>query len=61
MIQALRLHGPFKGLALGLWRILRCHPFSRGGEDPVPLPKSMSPAAESHPPSLEGTERINHE
>ncbi len=36
MIEALRVHGPLKGLALGLWRILRCNPFSRGGDDPVP-------------------------
>ena len=24
------------GTALALWRVLRCHPFSRGGFDPVP-------------------------
>ena len=36
MIEALRVHGPFKGLGLGLWRILRCNPFCRGGFDPVP-------------------------
>ncbi len=36
MIEALQLHGPFKGLGLGLWRILRCNPFSKGGYDPVP-------------------------
>ena len=39
MIQALRLHGPLRGLGLGLWRILRCNPFTRGGYDPVPPPK----------------------
>ena len=27
---------PFKGLALGTWRIGRCNPWSRGGVDPVP-------------------------
>ena len=36
MVQALRIHGPVRGLGLGLWRILRCNPFSKGGYDPVP-------------------------
>jgi len=35
MIQSLRKRGLIVGLALGLWRILRCNPFSRGGNDPV--------------------------
>ena len=35
-IEALRIHGAFKGSALSLWRLLRCHPFSKGGYDPVP-------------------------
>ena len=36
MIQAIRIHGPIKGLGLGAWRILRCNPFSNGGIDHVP-------------------------
>jgi putative membrane protein insertion efficiency factor len=36
MVQALARHGAVKGLALGLWRLVRCHPFSKGGYDPVP-------------------------
>jgi putative membrane protein insertion efficiency factor len=36
MIDALRERGALTGLALGLWRVLRCNPFSRGGYDPVP-------------------------
>lgn len=35
-IQAVTCHGALKGAILGTWRILRCHPFSRGGYDPVP-------------------------
>ncbi len=35
-LEAIRVHGAFKGSALALWRILRCNPFSKGGYDPVP-------------------------
>jgi hypothetical protein len=38
-LQALRLHGPWRGGLLGLWRILRCHPLGRGGYDPPPPPR----------------------
>ena len=36
MIEALAVHGAFKGLLLGIWRVLRCHPFGKYGYDPVP-------------------------
>ncbi|MCP9201444.1 membrane protein insertion efficiency factor YidD [Gramella sp. GC03-9] len=36
MIEAIDLHGPFKGLWLGLKRIGRCHPWGGSGYDPVP-------------------------
>jgi putative membrane protein insertion efficiency factor len=35
-LEAIKVHGPFKGVALGAWRLLRCNPFSNGGFDPVP-------------------------
>ena len=35
-IEALRKHGPFRGLALAVWRILRCNPWGGSGYDPVP-------------------------
>ena len=34
-LEAIQKHGFFKGAALGACRLLRCHPFSRGGFDPV--------------------------
>ena len=38
-IQAIERHGAWKGGLLAVWRLLRCNPFSKGGYDPVPLPK----------------------
>lgn len=35
-LEALRKHGPIKGLWLALKRILRCHPWGGSGYDPVP-------------------------
>jgi putative membrane protein insertion efficiency factor len=35
-IEAVRAYGALRGLGLGLWRIVRCHPFNPGGVDPVP-------------------------
>lgn len=35
-IQALKQHGALKGGWLTCKRILKCHPLSAGGEDPVP-------------------------
>ena len=33
--QAIEKYGAFKGLYLGLKRILKCHPFHPGGYDPL--------------------------
>ena len=35
-VEALRRHGPVKGLYLAIRRILRCHPWGGSGYDPVP-------------------------
>lgn len=34
--ESLRNHGLFKGLWLAVKRVGRCHPWNRGGYDPVP-------------------------
>jgi putative membrane protein insertion efficiency factor len=34
-MSAVEKHGAIKGLCLAVWRLLRCHPLSRGGYDPV--------------------------
>ncbi|MBN2025008.1 MAG: membrane protein insertion efficiency factor YidD [Pirellulales bacterium] len=33
-VQAVRKYGLLRGGLKGVWRILRCHPFSSGGYDP---------------------------
>ena len=38
-IEAIQVHGAFKGFFMSMWRILRCNPFSKGGYDPVPEKK----------------------
>ena len=38
-LEAFEKRGFFVGLALTVWRILRCNPFCRAGYDPVPEKK----------------------
>lgn len=40
-IDALRLHGPFRGALLAARRVLRCHPLGGKGFDPVLPPASV--------------------
>ncbi|WP_089686530.1 membrane protein insertion efficiency factor YidD [Catalinimonas alkaloidigena] len=39
MLEAIRLHGPFRGGWMGLKRMSRCHPWGGHGYDPVPKKK----------------------
>ena len=34
--EAIETYGALKGALMGMWRILRCNPWSKGGYDPVP-------------------------
>ena len=36
--EAIRLHGPGRGVVLAAGRLLRCHPFGGSGYDAVPAP-----------------------
>ncbi|WP_088005571.1 membrane protein insertion efficiency factor YidD [Indiicoccus explosivorum] len=35
-LEAVQHHGAMKGTYLAVRRVLRCHPFHKGGFDPVP-------------------------
>lgn len=35
-VQAIEKYGFFKGTWLAIKRIIRCNPFCKGGDDPVP-------------------------
>ena len=35
-VIALKKYGVFKGVFLTIKRLLKCHPFNKGGYDPVP-------------------------
>jgi len=45
-IEAIKIHGPFKGFWLGTKRILHCHPWGTHGYDPVP-PKTEKKSKQS--------------
>jgi uncharacterized protein len=45
--EALRIHGARRGSWLALRRVLRCHPFTRGGVDLVPDAADLPHATKS--------------
>lgn len=47
-VEAIKIHGALKGGWLALTRILRCHPWSAGGEDPVPPAQGNKKACCGH-------------
>jgi len=40
-IEAVKLHGFWRGMWLALKRITRCHPWGTSGYDPVPKPEKL--------------------
>ncbi len=45
-VEALDTHGWLHGSVLAVRRLLRCHPFAKGGYDPVPEHHSGQPIAD---------------
>jgi putative membrane protein insertion efficiency factor len=45
-LDAVRLHGPWRGAYLALRRLSRCHPWHEGGLDPVPVKRERAPRCE---------------
>ncbi|MCC6932907.1 MAG: membrane protein insertion efficiency factor YidD [Deltaproteobacteria bacterium] len=54
--EALLKHGLFYGVVLIIWRLLRCHPWARGGVENVPPVNSLSWSA-----AIPATRRVNDE
>jgi uncharacterized protein len=44
-LEALAVHGAWRGTGLAVRRLLRCHPFNPGGYDPVPPPTTDATGA----------------
>lgn len=44
MDEAIRIHGPVKGVWLGTRRLCRCHPWGGHGYDPVPPRDGSAPS-----------------
>lgn len=40
-LEAIQQYGVVRGVAMGSWRIARCHPWAAGGIDDVPTPRTQ--------------------
>ncbi|WNQ09422.1 membrane protein insertion efficiency factor YidD [Paenibacillus aurantius] len=50
-LEAIDVHGAWKGSVLTVIRLCKCHPFHPGGLDPVPPKKDGGTPPDSPPPA----------
>src|SRR5271166_5273882 len=43
-MEAVERYGVLRGVLMASWRVLRCHPFARGGYDPVVKDPNTAPS-----------------
>jgi putative membrane protein insertion efficiency factor len=55
--EAVERFGVLRGAFLAAWRLLRCHPFVRGGFDPVPIGKDHVGTGAPVPPAERSSAR----
>lgn len=55
-LEALQVHGFWRGMGLTIYRVSRCHPWSQGGNDPVPNAKTGCSCSDSIDMNSTGTD-----
>jgi putative component of membrane protein insertase Oxa1/YidC/SpoIIIJ protein YidD len=53
-MEAIDRYGVARGSLMAIWRILRCHPFAKGGFDPVSELKVIEPSRGGVPLQSDG-------
>ena len=53
-MESIEHYGALRGSLMAAWRVLRCHPFARGGYDPVKIVENSELPASGCKPGLCG-------